>query len=169
MIATERLSLYRIEDGFKNFITTFLADWDHARYLPLSRPYSPVEAERWLGFRLDHWQDHGFGVFSVMLRDTGETVGYCGVEHVRTTAFIDIRYGISKERWENGYGFEAAKAVVEYGFTTLGLWKLYGAVAAQNTSSIRLLEKLGMTDDPEFHEYGDDILHYSISSARDNA
>ena len=45
--------------------------------------------------------------------------------------------------WIIGGGFEAAKEVLEYGFSELGLEKVVGLTAEQNIGSIRILEKLG--------------------------
>ena len=56
---------------------------------------------------------------------------------------IDFGYRYSKTSWGKGLGFEAAKSVLNYGFSELGLEKVVGLTAEENCASIRILEKLG--------------------------
>ena len=56
---------------------------------------------------------------------------------------IDFGYRYSKISWGKGFGFEAAKVVLNYGFSELGLEKVVGLTAEENSGSIRILEKLG--------------------------
>lgn len=53
---------------------------------------------------------------SIVLKSTGEYLGYCG--------FVDeneLLYGIKRSAWGDGYGYEAAAAMLSYGFTVLHL------------------------------------------------
>jgi RimJ/RimL family protein N-acetyltransferase len=43
-----------------------------------------------------------------------------------------------------GYATEAARAVVEFGFATLGLHRIHAHYFAENKASGRVLEKFGM-------------------------
>lgn len=168
LITTDRLYLRQIEKGDKEFITDYLADEELTRYLPLERPYKEDEAFKWFDGRLKHWRQHHFGTFINTLKNSSEVIGYCGIEYVRDTKYIDIRYGILKRFWGHGYAYEAALAVLQYSFTRLGLEKLYGAAVPQNIPSIRLLEKLGMTKDDAFNVYGTEVSHYSLTNPEHN-
>lgn len=168
MITTDRLYLRQIRKEDKEFITDYLADEELSRYLPLERPYEDDEALNWFNGRLNHWRQHHFGTFIIMLKQSSEVIGYCGIEYVRDTKYIDIRYGIAKSFWGHGYAHEAALAVVQYSFTKLDLKKLYGAAVPQNVPSIRLLEKLEMTKDNAFNVYGDEVSHYSLNNEKHN-
>lgn len=163
MITTERLSLRKIQTDDEDFIIKFLADEELAKYLPLDRPYNANEASTWFDGRLDHWRLNGFGTFIIVLKHSNDVMGYCGIEYVRGTKFIDMRYGLLKCFWGHGYAYEAALAVLQYGFSVHAFSKLYGAAVPQNIPSIKLLQKLGMSKDSEFNVYGQDVSHYSIS------
>ena len=63
---------------------------------------------------------------------------------------IDFGYRYSSDSWGKGLGFEAGKAVLEYGFSELGLEKVVGITAEQNYGSIRILEKLGFKFQEKF-------------------
>ena len=63
---------------------------------------------------------------------------------------IDFGYRYSKESWGKGLGFEAAKEVLEHGYSKLRLEKVLGRTAEQNLGSIRILEKLGFKFQEKF-------------------
>jgi len=164
---TNRLSLHQIRSDHQEYIIDYLGHAEHAQYLPLERPYTWDEAAQWFIGRLDHWQKHNFGSFIIYLEQSVEViVGYCGIEHVRDSQYIDIRYGISKKYWGHGYAYEAALEVLRFGFNTLGLNRLYGAAVPANIPSIKLLKKLGMTKDSNFDVYGEEVNHYSFTVAK---
>ena len=54
---------------------------------------------------------------------------------------IDFGYRYSKNSWGKGFEYEAAKVVLNYGFSELGLKKIVGLTAEENCCSIRILEK----------------------------
>ena len=71
-----------------------------------------------------------------------DPIGYCGLEYAKDSDFVDIRYGLTPKMWGKGYAFQAALAMLTYGFTTLKLQKIYGASVPKNSSSISVLNKV---------------------------
>lgn len=57
---------------------------------------------------------------------------------------IEVGYIVSPLFWGQGYATEAARGVVNYGFDWLGLPAVYSMVHPENTSSVRVTQKLGM-------------------------
>ena len=55
----------------------------------------------------------------------------------------DIGYELDPRQWGKGYATEAAQALVDYGFKELGLFRLSSWCIADNTPSVRVLERLG--------------------------
>lgn len=55
----------------------------------------------------------------------------------------EVGYGLARAMWGQGFGSEAVRAVVHYGFAQLGLNRIYAGTIADNHESVRLLEKLG--------------------------
>lgn len=47
--------------------------------------------------------------------------------------------------WGQGYCTEAAREIVDYGFNTLDLHRIYALHYSRNTGSGKVLQKLGMT------------------------
>ncbi len=75
----------------------------------------------------------------------------------------EVGFGIAHAQWGRGVGSEAVRAVVGYGFETLGLNRIYARTIVDNIESVHLLERLGfiregtqrqhsLEDDGRFHD-----------------
>jgi ribosomal-protein-alanine N-acetyltransferase len=51
---------------------------------------------------------------------------------------------LRRDYWGNGFGTEAAQAIVDFGFDVLGLHRIWATASPENLGSIRVLEKIGM-------------------------
>lgn len=80
----------------------------------------------------------------VDLTATGESVGDLAVHLADHGHEAEIGYTFAKEHWGNGYAVEAAEALVEYLFETVGVDRVFGMLHPDNTPSARVLERLGM-------------------------
>ena len=87
---------------------------------------------------------NGFGLYLVQLKESGESMGMCGLIKRPALDDVDIGYAFLPKFWSKGYAVEAALAVKEQG-RSLGLKRLVAITDPANTSSIRVLEKLGFT------------------------
>ena len=124
-----------------------------------SRPAPPTEAEiiDGLAAKTDHWDRHGFGLWLLRDRETGETVGRGGLQYTHTAGLHDIEAGwaIAPERWGQGLATELAHACVEVGFEQLGLRQIVAFTLPDNVASRRVMEKTGF-------EYELDIVHAGL-------
>ena len=89
----------------------------------------------------------GFGFYRLELRESGRPIGICGLIKRETLDSVDLGYSVLERFSGQGYAFEAATAVMDYGRNALGLPKIVGVTAPDNRVSIRLLEKLGLKYD----------------------
>ena len=84
--------------------------------------------------------------WAIKLKGTHEFIGqiamFLSSEKYRSG---EISYGLTPLYWKKGYAIESAKAIVHFGFKTLGLHRIIAGVATENNSSIAILDKLGMT------------------------
>jgi RimJ/RimL family protein N-acetyltransferase len=119
----------------------------------------PTEAEVRDGLRakIDHWDRHGFGIWLLRDRETGEMVGRGGLQYTYTAGLNDVEAGwaVVPERWGQGLGTELAHACVEAAFGPLGLLELVAFTLPDNTASRRVMEKAGFT-------YERDIVHAGL-------
>jgi len=83
--------------------------------------------------------------FAITLAETGELIGGCGIGKRSEQPKIGlIGYVLNKAFWNRGYGTEASKALIEFGFTQLALHKVSAFCDSNNIGSNRVLQKSGM-------------------------
>jgi RimJ/RimL family protein N-acetyltransferase len=90
------------------------------------------------------YRQHGFGLYLTVLKETGEAIGICGLVKRESLPDADIGYAFLPQFWNKGYAIEATSAMRDYAFNHLGHQKLLAIVNPNNTSSIKVLEKLGL-------------------------
>ena len=100
---------------------------------------------------------NGFGLYLVELKESGESMGMCGLIRRNTLKDVDIGYAFLPKFWSKGYAFEAALVMKKYAQDELGLKHLVAVVDPENLPSIRLLEKLGMKFERMVRLSADDI------------
>ncbi|MEV0810061.1 GNAT family N-acetyltransferase [Micromonospora sp. NPDC050200] len=93
----------------------------------------------------------GYGFWAVEVRDTGEFVGFTGLddvdEEVPVTG-VEVGWRLARSAWGHGYATEAARAALRYGFDTIGLAEILAITTATNVRSQAVMRRLGMTTDP---------------------
>lgn len=109
------------------------------------------------------YERHGFGLWHLSLKETGEPIGMCGLLRRDSLPGVDIGYALLPRYWGAGLAFEAAAATLRHAAEKFRLPRVFAIVAAHNTASIRLLEKSGMRFErmhraPE----GDEVLLYGV-------
>ena len=90
------------------------------------------------------YEQSGFGFYVVELKETREPIGVCGIVKRETMEDVDIGYSLLERFAGNGYAFEAASAVMDYGRNVHDLRRIVGVTAPENHRSGKLLEKLGL-------------------------
>jgi len=102
----------------------------------------------WLCHRLQQYQQNsGIGPWAVVEKAGSETIGYCGLfsfPDICGQPEIEIGYRLAWPYWGRGYATEAACAVRDYAFNTLGISRLIAMIDPHNIASIRVAEKIGM-------------------------
>ncbi|MGW2618039.1 GNAT family N-acetyltransferase [Streptomyces sp. NPDC001500] len=83
------------------------------------------------------------GLFDVWaVRRDGLLVGHAEIKPTDVGGH-EIVYALAPTAWGSGLGTEVAEAIVAHGFHALGLTEVYATVAAPNTASLTLLDRLG--------------------------
>jgi [ribosomal protein S5]-alanine N-acetyltransferase len=91
-----------------------------------------------------HWREHGFGDYGVVARESGALLGFAGLHHIAGMAEVNIGYALLPSVWRRGFGAELCAALLEYGFTGLGLPEIVAVVDPRNAASIALAERSGL-------------------------
>jgi ribosomal-protein-alanine N-acetyltransferase len=117
-------------------------------------------AERYIDRNINNYQVQGFGLYAMVLKDTMEVTGMCGLLKREYLPAADIGYALLPQFEGRGLALEAAKAVVEFAKNKLQMDTLFAIVTPQNQRSIGLLEKLVFAFDKEVAEGGEQLLVY---------
>lgn len=56
-----------------------------------------------------------------------------------------LGYSIAAQHWGKGYATDAARTMIRFGFDSLELHRVSAAIGPENTASIAIAKKLGMT------------------------
>lgn len=109
------------------------------------------ESERWMQRNRESYAK-GYGRVAVILQHNNEIIGDAGLQQyeIDGTLEYDLGYIIGSKYWNKGYGYEAAEAVMRYGFQELKLNRICVNMPVDHISSRRVAEKLGMVLEKQF-------------------
>ena len=160
-VETDRLGLREILVSDAETMFELNSDPEVLRYTG-DDPFESVEATREFLENYSDYQRNGFGRWIVVLKATGEILGWCGLKRDRETNEVDIGYRFFRKHWNKGYATEAAKACLVFGFEELELDKIIGRARKENTASLNVFDKLGMSFKEGFEEDGESWKLYGI-------
>jgi RimJ/RimL family protein N-acetyltransferase len=119
----------------------------------LPHPYENGMAEQWIA---DQEQAHEGGTavsFAITLADNATLIGSISLDIVQGHQHARLGYWLGLPYWNRGYGTEAVKAVLAYGFGQLNLNRIYAPHFQGNDASGRVLQKAGMTYEGRMREH----------------
>lgn len=106
----------------------------------------------------DHIRQYGWGFWAASLLETGEFIGFIGLQPVpfqaAFTPAVEIGWRLAFEHWGKGYATEGAKAALQYGFERLHLQDIVSFTTTGNMRSRAVMERIGM-----HHESNNDFDH----------
>lgn len=122
------------------------------------------QMEQWVRRNLDHQETHGYGLFTVVLKANDLLIGDCGLELMELDGanVAELGYDFRSDYWNRGLATEAATAVRDYAFQTLGLSQLISLIRVGNEASRRVAEKVGMRCAEEIARYDQRYWQYVI-------
>jgi [ribosomal protein S5]-alanine N-acetyltransferase len=153
------------------------------------------ERAKWLRWSVLNYQQLAalnqppYGDRAMVIQSSGELVGACGFAPClypfeqlpnpgslkapgklgRYTSDIGLYYAVSPAQQRRGYASEAAQALIDYAFSQLNLKRIVATTTYENSASLRVMQKLGMTilknplpEPPWMQVVG--ILEYSAAS-----
>lgn len=144
VLETERLSLHRLNARDARFILELLTDPCFIANIGDRGVYSHATAEAYVEHCVrESYRAHGFGLWKVVLDETRESVGMCGLVRRTTLPAPDLGYAFLPGFRHQGYAVEAAAATQRFAAQKLGLQRIYAVISPSNLASIRVVQKLG--------------------------
>jgi RimJ/RimL family protein N-acetyltransferase len=101
-------------------------------------------AQAWIATHAQlHTEDRAL-TLAIEVREENRLCGAIGLRLAREDRHAELGYWIGVADWGRGFCTEAAAAVLDYGFKSLGLHRVFASYFARNPASGRVMEKLGM-------------------------
>lgn len=151
---TQRLLLREV--AWSDFDGWFeiLSDPETMQHYPA--PFDADKVNRWIQWNLDNYAQHGFGLWAVILKETGEFIGDCGItlQPIHGQMLPEIGYHIHKKHQRKGYASEAAAACMELAFEKWQFPAVYSYMKYTNAASYGVAVKNGMK---LIEEYSDPV------------
>lgn len=141
ILETERLTLRELTDDDYAALYAVLADSDIMAHYPYT--FDEARVRRWIGRNRERYQQDGFGLWAVVLKETGEMIGDCGItmQNIHGTMLPEIGYHIRADRQRRGYASEAAAECIRYAFENYDFPAVYSYMKYTNIPSQRTAMK----------------------------
>lgn len=135
-----------------------------------NQPITSIEESRqYIDYIRNQYLENGIGRYAVILKETNEFIGWSGIKYITEHEnghinFYEIGYRFIEEYWGKGYGYESAKAWLDYGFKTMKIKTIYASANIENCGSRKILEKIGMQQKNEFNWNGIPCIWYELEN-----
>jgi ribosomal-protein-alanine N-acetyltransferase len=162
VLQTERLVLRAVRPDDAADMFRIMGDPRVTRYFGSTPMGSVDEAAQRIGRIMLAWQEQTGVRWAITQRERGQLLGTCGYWRlVKPHFWAEIGYELAPESWGQGIMTETVGAVLQFGFTTLGLHRVEAQIHPANIGSRRVLEKLGFVQEGYFREN-----YYEVTEAQ---
>ncbi len=159
---TERLYLREMEQTDFEALCKILQDED--TMYAYEGAFSIEEVQEWLDRQIARYQKWGFGLWAVVLKETDEMIGQCGLtmQPWKESEALEIGYLFQRSYWHKGYAIESAKACKKYAFETLDATEVCSIIRDTNIASQNVAIRNGMIIKDTWIKYyrGINMPHY---------
>lgn len=146
MIETKRLIIREMVQSDYDALCEILCD-EEVMKAAYESAFSLKEAQNWLNRHLKRYEEYGFGLWAVVLKETNVMIGQCGLtmQRWRENEILEIGYLFQKAYWNKGYATEAAIACKEYAFNVLNASRVYSIIRDTNIAAQNVAVRNGMS------------------------
>ena len=158
ILETQRLIIREYTPNDFDDLYEILSDAQTMKYYP--KPYDENGVRRWIDWSIRGYEQNGFGLWALELKQTGTFIGDCGVtlQNIDGEILPEIGYHVNKNYWRQGYAKEACAAVKDWFFENTGYDSVYSYMNQQNVASCATAAANGMTR-IKAYEDGDEALY----------
>ena len=151
MIESERLLLREFADSDFDAVHAYATDLEVLRFMPWG-PNSEEETREFLARAQSHASKEPRTALelAVIEIESDRLVGGVGLHAERSEA--ELGYCLSRSAWGAGYATEAARLLVDFGFRSMTLHRIWAGADPENMASRRVLEKLGMRQEGHYRQ-----------------
>ena len=153
-LETDRLILREYTPDDFDALYEIMSDPETMQHYPA--PFDKERTMGWITWNLENYQKYGFGLWAVVLKETGEFIGDCGItiQNIDGEMLPEIGYHIHKKYWRRGFAKEAAQATRDWAFQntqydTIYSYMKYTNVASYSTAMANGMKKVKEYPDPK--------------------
>ncbi len=162
ILTTERLLLRELTLEDAPFMLELLNTSAYLKFIGDKNVRTIKDAEINIQSRIDSYLINGLGLWLVELKETQVSIGTCGLIKRQSIDDIDIGFAFLPAYFGKRYGYESAKATLNYAHKELQIKKVIAYTNKTNKASIGLLEKLGLQfEKMAIMPAGDSVMQFS--------
>lgn len=146
ILQTDRLLLRALSMDDAEDVFNYGSNPHVSQYVTWNTHRSIEDTQEFIKFALERYQNKQVAPWGMEYKETGKLIGtidFISWNQKHKTA--EIGYVLSEDYWSKGLTTEAAKAVIDYGFSNMDLARIQARCFVQNVGSSRVMEKAGMT------------------------
>lgn len=153
VLRTTRLVLRPLEAADAPVFHRLINDWEICRRLPDAPfPYPAQLAADWIAAAAHDREHKRAEQFALVEAASGALIGVAGLRMPKGQKSAELGYWLGRAYWGQGFGLEAARRLVEWGFAALPIGQMTAMVAADNDISVAVLSRLGFAQSGKGHK-----------------
>ena len=151
-LETKRLVLREYVPEDFEALYSILSDSETMQHYP--KPFDEDKVRYWIEWNIENYRVFGFGLWAVVLKETGELIGDCGItmQNIGGKIKPEIGYHIRKDQWRRGYASEAARRCRDWLFENTPFQIAFSYMKYTNVGSYSTAIANGMSLVDEFED-----------------
>lgn len=142
---TERLIVRQLDENDTGAMHAVYGDREAMKFTGGILTYE--ECVGWVKITQRNYAQRGYGMSAVLLKETGEIIGFIGMIHDKSVenAPPEVKYSFLKSAWGKGIATEATIGMLAYGAKAHNMQRIIATVDGEHKASQRVMQKAGMT------------------------
>ncbi|EJS70185.1 N-acetyltransferase [Bacillus cereus] len=165
VLETERLTLRWFDIKDAPFILELVNDPAWIQFIGDKGVKNLEDAKNYIvNGPVDMYNKIGFGLYLVERKEDLTPLGMCGLIKRDSLEDIDIGFAFLEKFRSQGYGYESASAVIDYGVQKLGMKRIVAITSTDNVNSGKLLEKVGLRFEKIISDSGEELKLFGYNA-----